>query len=92
MLRLGPLTGRSFQDFRQSCACLKLCLDNEALSQSLDVWVLDMLDLKMETEQKWDSHDCRVALDWIRERSEKQDWILNRSVGVPGVSVEIKMD
>ncbi|KAJ4311613.1 hypothetical protein N0V84_010361 [Fusarium piperis] len=75
---LGPLTGRAFQDFRQSCACLKVNIENEALSQSLDAWMLDTLDLKMETEQKWDSHDCSLALDWIRVRSEKPDWILNR--------------
>lgn len=35
----------------------------------------------METQQKWEHSDCRLAIDWIRERSEKLDWILNRSVG-----------
>jgi hypothetical protein len=52
-----------------------------ALAKSLDAWVLGVSDLKMETEQKWDSFDCSLALDWIKERSEKPDWILNRSVG-----------
>ncbi|KAL6352887.1 hypothetical protein LRP88_13361 [Fusarium phalaenopsidis] len=75
---LGSLTERSFQDFRQSCASLKFSIENVALSQSLDAWVLGVSDLKMETEQKWDSFDCSLALDWIKERSEKPDWILNR--------------
>ncbi|KAM6520735.1 hypothetical protein FSOLCH5_005515 [Fusarium solani] len=78
---LGPLTERSFQDFRQSCASLKFSIENMALAQSFDAWVLGVSDLKMETEQKWDSFDCSLALDWIKERSEKPDWILNRSVG-----------
>ncbi|UPK96318.1 hypothetical protein LCI18_007253 [Fusarium solani-melongenae] len=75
---LGPLTERNFQDFRQSCTSLKHGIENEALSLSLDAWVLDALDLKMETQQKWEYSDCRLALDWISERSEKPDWILNK--------------
>ncbi|RSL69246.1 hypothetical protein CEP54_002444 [Fusarium duplospermum] len=82
---LGPLRERSIQDFRQSCASLKRSIETVALSQSFDAWVLDTLDWKMETEQKWDSFDCSLALDWIRERSEKQDWILNRFL--PNIAV-----
>ncbi|KAM0426260.1 hypothetical protein ACHAPT_008613 [Fusarium lateritium] len=74
---LGLLAERSFQVFRESCANIMLSIKNKALSQSFDTWARDVLDAKLETEQKWDHHECSLVLDWIGERSEKPDWVLN---------------
>ncbi|RSL85460.1 hypothetical protein CEP51_003308 [Fusarium floridanum] len=75
---LGLLQGRPFKDFRRNYTNIKLNFENETLSKSFDAWAMAELDWRIEAEQEWDSLDCNMALDWIKERSEKQDWILNR--------------
>ncbi|KAF4957882.1 hypothetical protein FSARC_11146 [Fusarium sarcochroum] len=77
---LGPIPkSETIQEFRASCSKITDTIESfgKPLSTSFHVWVEDTIDLKMESQQSWVMKDFDLILERLRERSHKQDWIIN---------------
>ncbi|KAF5021733.1 hypothetical protein F66182_6234 [Fusarium sp. NRRL 66182] len=66
-------------DFRVAYGCLwcGIYSVNKPIAKSFYEWAQSTMDEKVESREEWDFRDLDLIIERLRERHEKQDWIIN---------------
>jgi hypothetical protein len=84
-VRLGPLVKKeTILEFQTACKNITSTIEciSSLLGGSFRSWLENTTDLKMESQQGWTYGHLDLILSHIQERSNKQDWIINRWVSL----------
>ncbi|KAF4454131.1 hypothetical protein F53441_3317 [Fusarium austroafricanum] len=77
---LDDIPEKTIKDFRSIYPYLSQAImaTSQPVSKSFEAWAESVMDEKLESELNWDFRDLGIIIDWIHERFQHSEWIINR--------------